>query len=233
MGFFKRRKNRAERRTSPAGRMDVSPQNAPYVILDTELTGLDRKKDAIVSVGAVKMVGGRIDMGQTFYQLVNPSSEMKKETVIIHEITPTEVQEKPTIDQVLSRFRAFCGDDVLVGHYVSLDLFFINRELKRATGATFGGAALDTLVLADWLRWETSNNGSDAFNPKNYQLYEIAMELGVPVGGAHNALMDAFMTAQVLQRLLPRLHRRGIDTLERLLEAGNPSRKLRHPGMVI
>ena len=38
----------------------------PFVVLDTELTGLDAKRDSVVSVGAVKMAGTRIELGRSF-----------------------------------------------------------------------------------------------------------------------------------------------------------------------
>ena len=34
------------------------------------------------------MNGGRIDLGDTFYRLVNPETSLTAESVIIHEITP-------------------------------------------------------------------------------------------------------------------------------------------------
>ncbi|VBB43179.1 putative DNA polymerase III, epsilon subunit [uncultured Desulfatiglans sp.] len=228
-----RRKTRSEPTTGPGDRSDLPASDASYVILDTELTGLDRKRDSILSIGAIEMTEGRIEMGRTFYRLVRPGSEMKHDAIVIHEITPSEVVEKPLIDDIISEFVAFCGDAVLVGHYVSIDLHFINRELKRILGAPLTNPVLDTLTLVDWIRWNTPNQGDENFTPKNYQLYEIAKDLGIPVQGAHNALMDAFMTAQVFQRLLPRLTRQGIRTLGELLKVGNPSRKLNQPGMVI
>jgi DNA polymerase III subunit epsilon len=203
------------------------------VVLDTELTGLDRKKDAIVSIGAVKMVGGRIAMGNTFYQLVNPNKVMKPESVVVHEITPSEVVEKPEIGPVLAEFLTFCNEDILVGHYLNMDLAFINRELKQALGRTLENPALDTMSLVHWLKWNNPDQGPDAFSAKNFELYEIAKELGIPVQGAHNALMDAFMTAQVLQRLLPRLEQAGVKTLGKLLKVGDPKRKLQARGALI
>jgi DNA polymerase-3 subunit epsilon len=229
MGLFRKGKTgpAGGRTRKQPGEIALSPHQVTYVILDTELTGLDRRRDSILSIGALKMSGGRIEMGRTFYQVVNPGSEMKKETVVIHEITPSEVSEKPGIEKVISGFLHFCADHVLVGHYIGMDLHFINREMKRCLGQTLENLSLDTMRLADWLRWKSSGRAWNGFNPKNYQLHEIAKELGIHVQGAHNSLMDAYMTAQVLQRLFPRLLAGGIDTLGKLLEIGNPSRKLR------
>lgn len=233
LDFFRNKKTKPQQ--APPG-SPLIDRNIPLagirsVVLDTELTGLDRKQDTIVSIGAVKMVGGRIEVGQTFYQLVNPRKAMKPESVVVHEITPSEVLEKPSIDTVLSAFLDFCGTDVLVGHYLSIDLNFINLELKKVLGTSLDNPALDTLSLVYWLRWNAP--GMDAITPKNFELYEVAKELGVPVQGAHNALMDAFMTAQVFQRLLPKLERSGLGTLGDLLQAGDPARKLQQHGTMI
>ena len=235
LDFFKSTKHKSKSGLPQGARVDLKlPLNEiRIVVLDTELTGLDRKKDAIVSLGAVRMTGGRIEMGQTFYQLVNPKKEMKAESVVVHEIMPSEVQEKPRIGPVLAEFLEFCNGDILVGHYINMDLAFINRALKEALGQTLENPALDTMALAHWLKWNNPDQGPDSFSAKNFELYEIAKELGIPVQGAHNALMDAFMTAQVFQRLLPRLERGGVKTLGALLKVGDPQRKLQAHGAMI
>jgi len=82
-------------------------ENASYVVLDTELTGLNPKKDSVVSIGAVRMAGSKIDLGQTFYRLVKPDTEFTPSSVIVHEITPSDVRQKPGIGQHLLSLRIF------------------------------------------------------------------------------------------------------------------------------
>jgi DNA polymerase-3 subunit epsilon len=190
-----------------------------YVVVDTELTGLDEKRDSIISIGAIKMHGGRIDMGNTFYRLVKPKTKIRRESIIVHEITPSEVMGEQGIGKVLSDFLRFCGDDIIIGHFTSIDLSFINREKKRVYGPPIQNPVLDTFVIYEWLR----ARGQIAC-PQHYKLYEIAKCLGVPVNGAHNAIMDAFTTAQVFQRFIPMLIAAGIEKTEDLLRVGNPLR---------
>lgn len=211
---------------------DLPVTEARFTALDTELTGLDKKKDTIISIGAIKMSGGRIDLGQSFYQLVNPGMEIGMASIVVHEITPSDVKERPPIDSVIISFIEFCSDSILLGHFISIDLAFINREAVRMTGQPLKNHAVDTMMLVDWLKW--NNHGQDtALDTETYQLHEIAKALGIAPQGAHNAMMDAFMTAQVFQRLVPRLERHGIRTTERLLEVGDPARKPKNPGMII
>ena len=120
---------------------------ARYVVVDTELTGLDGKKDSIVSLGAVRMAGGRLNVGNTFYRLASPESELSAKSIVIHEITPSDVAAKPAIGAVLRDFTEFCGDDIVVGHFVSIDLEFINRELLRTRGSGLPNRVVDTFSV--------------------------------------------------------------------------------------
>jgi len=195
-----------------------------YVVIDTELTGLDERKDSIVSIAGVKMAGGRIDLENTFYRLVNPETELTAESVIIHEITPSEVVRKPAIREILSEFTRFCGQDIVVGHCVSLDLAFINREMKRIFGSSMKNQALDTSVMYEWIRKRVPSRKDFPFSFSDSGLYDIAKYFGIPVNGAHNAVMDAFITAQVFQRFIPMLVEGGVRSIGDLLSLGNPSK---------
>jgi DNA polymerase-3 subunit epsilon len=196
---------------------------ARYVVVDTELTGLDEKKDSIVSIGAVRMAGGRIDVGNTFYRLVCPESELCAKSVVIHEITPSDVVEMPSIDTVLREFTAFCADDILVGHFVSIDVEFINREMLRTRGTALANHVVDTFSIYEWLRKRSrSRAGEDSRQQSSFRLYDIVKEFGIPVNGAHNALMDAFITAQLFQRFIPLLARTEVREIGELLRIGSP-----------
>ena len=196
--------------------------DVPYVVLDTELTGLDEKKDSIISVGAVRMHGGKIDLGETFYQLASPKTRLSAQSVVIHEIMPSEVVEKPAIDAVLKEFLSFCGDDVLVGHFISIDLGFINREMKRIYGEEISASALDTFSMYEWLRKRQKCRDCLATPQAGYRLYDIVKCFSIPVNGAHNALMDAFITAQLFQRFLPLIIEAGAKEIGDLLRIGIP-----------
>lgn len=229
LDFFKLKKIKSSPEALREGRLpeggDLSLDQAHYAVLDTELTGLDKKKDSIVSFGAVKMVGGSIKLGESYYRLVKPGSKMNHESVVVHEITPSEVDQKPSIKTVLPEFIAYCGSDILVGHFLSIDLHFINREMKRILKASLNNPVLDTRKIVEWLRWNSQSSSSDPLLAKDFELYEIARAQGIPVQGAHNALMDAFMTAQVFQRLIPQLFKAGIKTLGEALKIGDPYKK--------
>ena len=196
--------------------------DARFVVVDTELTGLDEKKDSIVSIGAVRMNGGRIDLGDTFYRLVSPRTELTAASVVIHEITPSEVVQQPGIEQVLEEFLAYCGKDVLVGHFISIDLAFLNREMRRLHGRAIANPAVDTFSVYEWLRKREKAQGCVSTPLAGYRLYDIVKCFGIPVNGAHNAIKDAYTTAQLFQRFLPALPEAGARDMGDLLQIGIP-----------
>jgi DNA polymerase-3 subunit epsilon len=193
-----------------------------YVAADTELTGLDEKRDSIVSIGAVRMTGGAISLGDTFYRLVNPARTFTTESILIHGITPSEVEAKPGIETALRDFLAFCGADVVVGHFVSIDLCFLDREMKRALGHPLRNPVIDTLSVYGWLRTRMKEAACFSLPTGGYKLHDIVKCFGIPVEGAHNALQDAFTTAQLFQRFLPMLMRAGARDIGDLLSIGRP-----------
>jgi len=189
-------------------------EDAGYVVVDTELTGLNEKKDSIVSIGAVKMNGGRIDLSDTFYRLLNPETSLTAESVIIHEITPDEVAEKPDIRTGLAEFLSFCNDDIIVGFCVNIDMEFLNREAKRILGHKIQNPVLDIFPMFEWVRSNKAARGGEEINmPVHYKLYDIAKYYGIEVNGAHNAMIDAFITAQIFQRFIPILLEAGISSV--------------------
>ena len=193
-----------------------------YVVVDTELTGLDENRDSIVSIGAVRMTGGKIDIGDTFYRLVSPRTELTAASVVIHEITPSDVVMSPMIGPVLEEFLEFCGADVLIGHFISIDLAFLNREMKRLRKAAIRNRVVDTFSIYEWLRKRGKAQDCLATPLTGYRLYDIARCFGVPVNGAHNAIMDAYATAQLFQRFLPLLAEAGAGDIGDLLKIGIP-----------
>jgi DNA polymerase-3 subunit epsilon len=191
-----------------------------FVAIDTELTGLDNKRDRIISIGAVKMQGKRILAGDTFYEVVKPKIRLTGESVVIHGITPSELEEKPSIEHVLPSFMNYCGYHILVGYCPQIDIEFINKELSDQGDEPAVNMVIDILSIHNWL---TSKRMAGYIqNPKN--LYEIATSFEIPVKGAHNALADAYITAQLFQRMLHDLSRLGISYVDELCQISNPSK---------
>ncbi len=198
----------------------------PFTVLDTELTGLDDRKDDIVSIGALRMRGGRIALGDTFQRLVRPGATLDGRTVVVHRITPSQLEEMPTIDGILGAFLEYLGDSILVGHCIAIDLAFLNRDAKRLRGRPLANRAVDTLALYGWLRRRATEHPAFALEATAPSLFDLAQAFEIPVEAAHSAIGDAYVTAQVFQRLLPFLTQAGIQDQAGLCRAGHPDRQV-------
>ena len=202
---------------------DTVITDAEYLVFDTELTGMKPRRDSIVSIGAVTMRGDRILVGRNFHRIVSPRTELTDKSVLIHGITPTEAAESPSIVKVLPEFLDLCRGKVLVGHVVSIDIRFINREMEVLQGAALTNPAVDTMSLYGFLRKKTGDYC--AFHegvPGRADLFSLCKEYGIPVTRAHDALYDAFVTAQLFQRFLAVLPEYGIHTIKDLKRIGKP-----------
>lgn len=206
--FFKKTKEKKIISKQP-----ISETN--FVVVDTELTGLNEFRDNIIAIGAIKMKGKTIKLGDVFYRTVSPSTKkFRRESIMIHEITPSELEKCPEIKPILREFIKFATDSILVGHCVDIDLAFLKREIKSNIGEIFDPFAIDTLLIYKWLIKKEVLPAD--FSNKN-SLEDIALSLGIEAKDLHDALSDAFITAQVFQKLLVYLSDLKIFTIEELL----------------
>lgn len=207
--FFKKVKEKKIISKQPIGETD-------FVVVDTELTGLNTFMDNIIAIGAIRMKGRTIKIGDIFYRTVSPSTKkFRKESIMIHEITPSELEKCPEITPILREFIKFFSDSILIGHCVDIDLAFLKREIKSNLGEAFDPFALDTLLIYKWLIKrqilppEYANKNS---------LEDIALSLNIEARELHDALSDAFITAQIFQKLLSYLGELKIFTVGELLD---------------
>jgi DNA polymerase-3 subunit epsilon len=188
-----------------------------YTVFDLETTGVEPTRgDRILSVGAVRIVNGRLLRHETFDRLVDPERDIPEKSTAIHGITTDQVAGQPTIETVLPSFARFVEHTILVGHNLAFDMRFL--ELARpATGVRMDHAVLDTLLLGELAFGESEIHSLDW----------MAETLGVDVIGRHTALGDALVTAEVFLRLVPLLETKGLRTLGAATDAAATTRYAR------
>lgn len=194
-----------------------------FVAFDTELTGLDFKNDAIISIGAVKLRGAAILPAETFYRLVKPECELKRQSVVVHELTHSDLECAEDILDVVGDFVKFAGNAVLIGHFIHIDLNFVNKVLRQNFGVSLKNPAVDTATLHDWL-YENDSHFARHYRGMTTKsdLFSMARKYGVEGGKSHNAFSDAYITAQLFQRFVPFLPACGVKTLKDLLKISRP-----------
>ncbi len=186
-----------------------------YTVFDTETTGLAPSEgDEIISIGAVRIVNGRLLRHERFERLIKPIQPVSRASQEIHAISASMLDGQSASEQVLPLFARFAEDTVLVAHNAAFDMRFLQLAQPR-TGVVFEQPVLDTLML--------SALAHPGHPDAEHRLERIAERLGVAVIGRHTALGDAIVTAEVFLKLVPLLAERGIHTLRQAREASQKS----------
>jgi DNA polymerase-3 subunit epsilon len=168
-----------------------------FTVLDCEMTGLDPARDEILSIGAVRIRNNRVELTDRFYQVFKPSEAVSpKEIILIHGLGPDEVSRGVPLTDALDRLLAFVGDTVVVGHFVEIDLRFLNAALASTARRSLRNPALDTQLL---YRWSCRQKGETPAEPR---LEHVVRELGLPRYPPHHAFYDALTTGLVFLKLL-------------------------------
>ncbi len=165
-------------------------ERSTFVVVDTETTGLNPKRDKLVSVGALKVKNLSMDLSETFYRIVR-TQVLTRKSVEVHGITEEEVKKlgRPE-EEVIKEFLFYSKGSVLVGFNLRFDVEFIERVSEKYFGFPLLHYKLDVLSL--WKR-----RGSHRMS-----LADLARELDIPVANLHSALEDAFITALLFLKLV-------------------------------
>lgn len=184
----------------------------PFTVLDTETTGLDPRKDYILSFGAIKMTGYKVHINTTIEKYL--SSPIKnKESVKVHGIISGS-QASP-LPVFASEFLNYVGTDIIVGHHIGFDIAMLEKALKPFGLSKIKNPILDTLDLA--IRIEQGPQfGEQPISP-DYSLDQLCKRYKIPLDDRHTAAGDAFITAQLLLKLLKVAEKKGINTFGKLL----------------
>ncbi len=164
--------------------------------LDLETTGLDPRRDEIISFATVPIEGGRIRLADSVYRLVRPERMPEAETIRIHGLRPEDLVGAPPIGEVLGELIGAIEERALVVHVAAVEEGFM-RPLLRGAGTDLDNPIIDTAEL--WARRTRERAG------RAISLGALAGELGLPVHRPHEADGDALTTAQVFLALATRL----------------------------
>ena len=166
-----------------------------YVVFDSETTGLDPKKDHIITIGAVKIKENKILTSQTFEALVK-RDEIGKASIEIHGIRPIDVQNGKSIEEEIRQFLYFIGSRPLIGYYLEFDIAMINKYIKPMLGITLPNEAIEVSELYFDKKIELIPQGNI-----DLRFDTILKDCNIPNMGVHNAVNDAIMTAMIYLKL--------------------------------
>jgi DNA polymerase-3 subunit epsilon len=178
-----------------------------FVVIDTETTGLNPRKDFIISFGGIKVRNYRMDL-QSSKELYLDTPVRNPESIKVHEIIyplkniPLKDFGKEVLDYISS--------DIIVGHHIGFDLMMLEKALKDFGLKKLQNHVLDTQHLAIRLEKGPHYDLSMA-KPGEYSLDNLCERYGIALDDRHTAAGDAFLTAQLLMKLLKAAEKKGIN----------------------
>ncbi len=175
------------------------------VAIDIESTGLDKDRDAIIEIGAVRFNGKRVE-GE-FSTLINPQRHIPEFITGLTGIDDPMVRQAPRLNDILHELAAFVGDAPVIGHNVRFDLGF----LQKANVLTFN-RVIDTYTLASVLMPAASR----------YNLGALGQQLGILLPATHRALDDARVTHAVYERLAEMARSLPLEVVQEIVHHGEP-----------
>ena len=166
------------------------------VVYDTETTGLNPKKDEILSIGAVKIKENKILTSKKFELFVKPDREISQESIKIHYIRNIDLQNGSNPKEALEKFLYFIGNRTLVGYYLEFDVNMINRYLQPVLGIKLPNKQIEVSQI-----YYRKKRRSVPEGRIDLRFDSIMNDLNLPIFGKHDALSDAIMTAMMYIKL--------------------------------
>jgi DNA polymerase-3 subunit epsilon len=185
-----------------------------YAVVDVETTGLDARRDEVVSFGAVPVDDGRVRAGAATYLLVRPAQELPERSILVHGIRPLDLAQAPPLADQIAAIRTAVEGRALVAHAAFVEQRFL-QPILRARLDPRPLRIVDTAVLAR-LWWRERGRADPGF----VELPRLAAALGLPIHQQHHALGDALTTAQVFLALATHLDGVHEQTVGSLVAAG-------------
>lgn len=179
-----------------------------FVSLDIETTGLDAARADMLSVGWVVIRDGKVDLGTAESCLVRPSAGVGK-SASVHGLTDTAVGGGMGWEAALDEVVRVLTGRVLLVHHAGLDKVLLDRMCMRRFGASLLVPVVDTLALEH--RRQQRNHHIESNT--SLRLSDLRYRYGLPRYAAHDCLVDAIATAELLIAIASHRNLRNLGDL--------------------
>jgi len=166
------------------------------VVLDTETTGMNPRKDEILSIGAVKVRENRILLSDAFEAWIKPQGPISEESIKIHGIRRVDLEHAEEPEAVILRLLDFIGNRPLVGYYIRFDQRMISAYTRRILGIDLPNELIE---LSEMYYRRYRKSSPHEFVDLKFDTIMEALDL--PHLGKHDALNDAVMSALIYLKL--------------------------------
>jgi DNA polymerase-3 subunit epsilon len=177
-----------------------------FLVCDAEMSSLDPSDGELLSLGWVAVDDGGIALDSARHHLIQAQGSVGQ-SATIHQLRDCELIEGVSLEAVMMHFLEAALGRVLVFHNAFLDMAFLNRASRQLYRAPLLLPTVDTLALEERLL----RRREQAIQAGDLRLQACRDRYGLPAYPAHNALVDALATAELL--LAHARHRAGARSL--------------------
>ena len=203
-GLNAQQQARLQQLAAPKALGEHSLREQRWVVLDLETSGLNLNRDQVLSIGAVVIEDGAIDLSQAFERtLLRPDNPLSP-SMLLHELGPAAIAAGSDPVDALLDFMDFVGDSPVLAFHAPFDQHMLTRALKDSLGYRLQHVFMDVAALAPMF--------CPQVNLREAGLDQWINHFNLQVEDRHNASADALATAELALILFSRARAQGIDS---------------------
>ncbi|MHB2206456.1 3'-5' exonuclease [Methylobacterium sp. CM6257] len=173
------------------------------VAVDCETTGLNLRKDEIITIAAIPIRGERILTSERFEALAKTNRKSAHEAIKVHGILDRDLQHGRPMRDILPELLHFIGSRPIVGYYTDFDVGMIDRYLVPFLRVHLPNKRIDVSSMY----YQCKYDGAPDYVTIDLSFTSILDDLSIPKLAQHDAGNDALMTAMIYLQLRDMLHR--------------------------
>ncbi|MDG3089006.1 exonuclease domain-containing protein [Vibrio hannami] len=177
----------------------VPDRNTPleqlsFLVVDFETTGFEPEKSDIISMGWVEISHHQIDFATSEHIYVDNSNNINHQTAVINHIVPQMVRDGVSLESAVLQLLERSRNKILVAHGKIIEKRFLDFYAQTHLNIPeLPLVWIDTLRIEQWRSLEKGKQWN-----KDNRLTSVRTEYNLPQYAAHNALIDAIATAELL-----------------------------------
>lgn len=178
--------------------------DTPLIALDFETTGLNSKRDDIVSIGLVPFSIQRIRCSESQHWIVKPRRTLDEKSIVFHQITHSDIDNAPDLSEILDKLLNAIAGKVVVVHYRQIEREFLFQALLRRIDEGIYFPVIDTMAIEQQVLQGSRRLLSKLLSQPlpSLRLPDCRQRYGLPAYQLHHATLDAIATAELFQAQL-------------------------------
>ena len=181
-------------------------QEARWVVVDVETSGLDAHADRLLAVAAIGLrvsqaAAPRLEivLGDSFEVVLRQDTVSDRDNILLHGIGEQRQREGVEPDRALQSVVDFIGDAPLLAFHSAFDETMIDRHCRRHLGRRLSNPWLDVADLCAVTHEDVRARTLD----------DWMAHFGIRCAARHQASADTLATAELMLRLWPRIAPHG------------------------